>query len=542
MHPSSSAAQSTSDVVSDRIRARIEAMHNDTGALNAGSTPIFARLTLPRFYVQRQFAPAWTGPNGLRPRADTLLAVLGDASAEGLQSSDYHMERLQTARAELRAASAPDPARLAEMDLLLTDAFMLYGSHLLRGHVDPETLNPNWSIERRAADFAAVLEEALDRGTIRSTLKGLAPPQSEYARLRASLATYRRVQRAGGWSTMPAGSTLRPGDVGPAVERLRQRLQASGDLAADTTADAEEAFGPVLEQAVKQFQTRHGLESDGIVGAATRDALNVPVEMRIQQLRLNMERWRWLPQNLGARYIVVNIAGFELRVMEQGQEVMQMRVVTGQPYRQTPVFSDEISYLVLNPYWHVPHSIAVKDKLPLIKQNPNYLAQQNMTLFRGWGADAKVVNPATVDWSTVTASNFPYRLRQDPGRQNALGRVKFMFPNKYNVYLHDTPSRSLFARAARSFSSGCIRLERPMDLTRYLLADQPEWTEARIQQVLSTNVERSVTLKQTMPVHLQYWTAWADPDGTIHFRSDIYARDAPLARAMHAPAPPASGL
>jgi hypothetical protein len=191
------------------------------------------------------------------------------------------------------------------------------------------------------------------------------------------------------------------------VERLRQRLQASGDLAADTTADAEEAFGPVLEQAVKQFQTRHGLESDGIVGAATRDALNVPVEMRIQQLRLNMERWRWLPQNLGARYIVVNIAGFELRVMEQGQEVMQMRVVTGQPYRQTPVFSDEISYLVLNPYWHVPHSIAVKDKLPLIKQNPNYLAQQNMTLFRGWGADAKVVNPATVDWSTVTASNFP---------------------------------------------------------------------------------------------------------------------------------------
>jgi murein L,D-transpeptidase YcbB/YkuD len=213
----------------------------------------------------------------------------------------------------------------------------------------------------------------------------------------------------------------------------------------------------------------------------------------------------WIPRrsiptgpSSAARYILVNIAGFRLLVIEQGEEVMEMRVVTGRSYRQTPVFSGQISYLVLNPYWNVPDSIAVKDKLPLIKQDPNYLTQQRMTLFQGWGRDAMTVDPATVDWSTITASDFSYRLRQDPGPQNALGRVKFMFPNKYSVYLHDTPSRSLFARAALSFSSGCIRLERPFDLVRYLLADQPAWAEARIQEVLATNGERSVSLRQNV--------------------------------------------
>jgi len=301
-------------------------------------------------------------------------------------------------------------------------------------------------------------------------------------------------------------------------------------------------FSPDLEAAVKRFQARHGLDEDGIVGAATMRALNVSAAARVRQIRLNMERWRWLPQDLGARHLIVNIAGFALRLVDHEQEIMRMRVVAGQPYRQTPVFSDTISYLVLNPYWHVPHRIAVEDKLPLIKQNPDYLAQQHMTLLRGWGADAQVIDPATVDWSAVTADNFPYRLRQDPGPQNALGRVKFMFPNRHNVYLHDTPSRSLFTRAERSFSSGCIRLERPLALARYLLADQSAWTAARIQQVLDTNVERTVPLKQKVPVHLQYWTAWAERDGTVHFRRDVYERDASLARALSTPPPSASGL
>jgi murein L,D-transpeptidase YcbB/YkuD len=242
-----------------------------------------------------------------------------------------------------------------------------------------------------------------------------------------------------------------------------------------------------------------------------------------------------LPQDLGARHIRVNIAGFELEVVENGSPVMQMRVIVGQQYRQTPVFSGDITYLVLSPYWHVPSSIAVKDKLPLLKKNPGALSQQGYEIFRGWGADAQAVDPTKVDWSTVSVGNFPYRLRQKPGPNNALGRVKFMFPNPHNVYLHDTPSRELFARSERGFSSGCIRVQQPMELTQYLLADQPEWTPERIQRVIDSRKETSVRLKQAVPVHLLYWTAWAEGDGTVHFRRDIYGRDARLQSALDAP-------
>lgn len=538
-HPLRGAAQVRHDAIAESIRTRVEALHDRTGAFTAGGDLLVARQALPRFYVQRQFAPAWVHAKGLRPRADSLLAVIGGAAAEGLQPADYHRDRLHAEASAARAAAAPDARRLAELDLLFTDAFLLYGAHLLHGRVAPETLAPN-GVERRMGAVVAVLEEALASGSMRDRLQRMAPPQPEYTWLRAALARYRGLQRAGGWPAVLKGTPLRVGAVGPPVKSLRDRLRATGDLTADSAASEASAmtFSPDLEAAVKRFQARHGLDEDGIVGAATMRALNVSAAARVRQIRLNMERWRWLPQDLGARHLIVNIAGFALRLVDHEQEIMRMRVVAGQPYRQTPVFSDTISYLVLNPYWHVPHRIAVEDKLPLIKQNPDYLAQQHMTLLRGWGADAQVIDPATVDWSAVTADNFPYRLRQDPGPQNALGRVKFMFPNRHNVYLHDTPSRSLFTRAERSFSSGCIRLERPLALARYLLADQSAWTAARIQQVLDTNVERTVPLKQKVPVHLQYWTAWAERDGTVHFRRDVYERDASLARALDEPPRP----
>ncbi|NBB74958.1 MAG: L,D-transpeptidase family protein [Bacteroidetes bacterium] len=539
-HPLRSVAQLRPDAIAEFIRTRVEALHDRTGTSTAGGDLLVARQALPRFYVQRQFAPAWVHVRGVHPHADSLLAVIDGAAAEGLRPADYHRDRLHAEASAARAAAAPDARRLAALDLLLTDAFLLYGFHLLHGRVAPETLAPNGSIGRRMTDVVAVLEEALASGSMRDHLHGLAPQQPEYTWLRAALARYRGLQRAGGWPAVWKGTSLRVGAVGPRVKLLRDRLRATGDLRAGSVASEAAAmtFDRGLEAAVERFQARHGLDEDGIVGTATLQALNVSVAARVRQIQLNMERWRWLPQDLGARHLIVNIAGFALRLVDHEQEVMRMRVVAGQPYRQTPVFSDTISYLVLNPYWHVPHRIAVEDKLPLIKQNPDYLAQQHMTLLRGWGADAKVIDPATVDWSAVTADNFPYRLRQDPGPQNALGRVKFMFPNRHNVYLHDTPSRSLFARAERSFSSGCIRLEHPLALARYLLTDQPAWTEARLQQVLDTNVERTVPLKQKMPVHLQYWTAWAEHDGTVHFRRDVYERDESLARALDEPPRP----
>jgi murein L,D-transpeptidase YcbB/YkuD len=273
------------------------------------------------------------------------------------------------------------------------------------------------------------------------------------------------------------------------------------------------------------------------VDAPTLAELNVAPARRVRQLELNLERWRWLPQDLGHRHILVNIAGFELDVVEDGQTVLDMRVVVGRPYRRTPVFSDTMRYLVLSPYWHVPRNIAVRDKLPLIKRDPAYLAKQELRLFAREGGTVREVDASAVDWTAVTPANFTYELRQEPGPLNALGRVKFMFPNKYNVYLHDTPARELFARASRDFSSGCIRLEKPLELAVQLLRHDPRWTRMRLDSMIAQRVERMVPLAEPVPVHLLFWTAWAAPDGSIHFRRDLYGRDARLERALVAPAP-----
>jgi murein L,D-transpeptidase YcbB/YkuD len=283
---------------------------------------------------------------------------------------------------------------------------------------------------------------------------------------------------------------------------------------------------------VKHFQKRHGLDIDGIVGSKTLGALNVTAAERLRQIEVNMERWRWLPRDLGDRYIRVNIAGFELDVFEAGRQVMNMRAITGRDYRRTPVFSDMMTYLVINPYWNVPWNIAVKDKLPLIRENPDYLAQQKMILMSGWGADVVEIDPSTIDWSEVTPKDFVWRLRQDPGPLNALGRIKFMFPNKFNVYLHDTPSRELFEQAVRTFSSGCIRIEHPVDLAEYLLRGYPEWTRPAILAAIDKGDERTVRLLEPIPVYVLYCTAWVDETGEISFRNDVYGRDGVVADAL----------
>lgn len=362
-------------------------------------------------------------------------------------------------------------------------------------------------------------------------MHSLLPPQPGYTRLRQALARYRDLAANGGWPSVPDGPKLQKGDRSERVPALRQRLIAAGDL--DPAAgDSLDLFDEVVEEALRKFQRRHGLEADGVVGATTFANLNVPVEERLRQVVLNMERWRWLPQDLGQRHILVNIANFELDVFESDQVVLAMRVMVGKDYRRTPVFSDRMNYIVLCPYWHVTPNIAVNDKLPLIRKDAGYLAKQNMKLFRGWGADTKEIDPTTIDWSQITARNFSYRLRQDPGPGNALGRVKFMFPNSFNVYLHDTPSRELFAKTERAFSSGCIRVEKPVDLAEYVLRGDPKWTRASIETAIKKWEEQTVRLPAPIPVHLLYWTAWANEDGSINFRRDIYGRDKLLEEAL----------
>lgn len=531
------ADETLSEAVQEHLRTRIEAERRGLDALDAGGRTVRTSEAMIEFYEERRFGPAWIGDRGPTPRIDSLLAVLQQADRQGLRPADYHVDAIQTLHQKIQNGDSQDLGRISDLELLSTDAFLLYASHLLTGRLSPTEITPTWNISSREADLIQKLTEATSGTSIATVLQSLHPPQSEYARLVEALRRYRRLAASGGWPTVPERPTLRAGEQGSRVGRVRQRLRVTGDLSSDRS-EAPDSFGTSLRDAVVGFQERHGLEPDGAVGPATRAALNVPAAERVQQLIVNMERWRWLPQDLGRRYVLVNIAGFRLRVVEEGDEVLRMSVVTGRPYRQTPVFSGEISYLVLNPYWHVPHSIATKDKLPEIKKDPSYLDRQQFKIFRGWGADAQPIDPSTIDWARLSQGNFPYRLRQEPGPMNALGRVKFMFPNRYSVYLHDTPTRGLFAQAERAFSSGCVRVERPLELAEYLLADPSTWSRARIQSVIeSTNTERSVLLRERVPVHLQYWTAWVEEDGTVHFRNDVYQRDGAVREALRSPPP-----
>ncbi len=526
-------------LVAERIRTRIEASCV-VKEPRAGCDPVYASDVLPGFYVRRLYRPAWSDERGLSRLGSGLVAALGRADLDGLRSQDYHLPAIRAllaaARGDLRKGGLIAPDRWAELDLLLTDAFLMVGSHLLVGRVNPETLTPEWVANRRGADLAAVLEGALASGDVAGSLAALEPPQLGFRQLRQAMLRVRQMAARGGWTALPEGPNLKRGDRGLPVAALRERLRLGGERTAQDGANGE-WFDEALELAVKRFQTSYGLPVTGVLDPETRAELNVSAEHRLEQLEVNLERWRWLPQDLGRRHIIVNIAAFELEVVEDDAVVLAMRVVVGRPYKHTPVFSETMSYLVLNPYWHVPNEIAVEDVLPHVKRDRSYLAQQKMQVFAGWGPDAREIDPETVDWSAIRPGRFPYRLAQVPGPVNALGRIKFMFPNKFNVYLHDTPARPLFDETLRDFSHGCIRIEKPLELALYLLRKDPKWNRETLLRALSEEKERSVPLPEPIPVHLLYWTAWADKDGTIEFRRDIYGHDAPLLAALRAPAP-----
>jgi murein L,D-transpeptidase YcbB/YkuD len=344
--------------------------------------------------------------------------------------------------------------------------------------------------------------------------------------LNMALAHYEAIADRGGWGRVPGDEALRLGSTGAAVAALRARLAATGELRPGYS--RPELFDAELEAAVILYQARNGLDADGIVGAATFAALNKSVEWRIRQIRLNIERWRQMPEYLGERYVLVNIAAFGLELVERDAIAMEMRVIVGKDYRQTPEFSDRIRYIEFNPYWNVPDSIANRDLVPKFSDDPSYPVANGFTAWQG----SDQVPITAINWGSYRGGRLPYTLRQDPGPLNALGEMKFMFPNQHAVYLHDTPAKELFSRTVRTFSSGCIRVERPVDLAAALLADAPSWPAARILRVLDSRQNTQAPLSEPVPVHLIYMTAWTDRTGTVQFRPDIYGRDEELARAL----------
>ena len=487
------------------------------------------------FYVYRKIKPVWVTKDRLNNKAEVFIKTIIEADHEGLDASIYHRDDILSLVRILELNSVFDafePAKYAELELLLTDAFVSYGFHLSEGVVEPNQTNVDWHIEKPDKNLLKILRASLHNEKLEELIDILQPHHSGYLRLKSALLKYQNIKKFGGWPKIPVGPKLRKGDTEKRIADLRSRLLISGDLADLKSGDGE-YFDDALESGIKKFQARNGLKTDGVVGSNTLSALNISVENRIEQIKLNMERWRWLPQDLGKRYILVNTANFELDIIENGQTVTSTRAIVGKKKRPTPALSQKITYMELNPYWNIPHRIAINDVLPCIKKDSNYLKDKSIRIFENWEDDAKEINPESIDWNSVTKKNFVYKLRQDPANSNALGRVKFIFPNEFSIYLHDTPARTLFNKTKRTFSSGCIRIEKPMELAAYLLTDNSKWTYEKLTAAVDSKKTRTILLSDPMNIHILYWTAWVDEDGIVNFRDDIYGRDRQLNIALN---------
>jgi len=484
---------------------------------------------LPSFYQSRKFSAAWMETDGEFLLAEDLLEEIKDCKKHALDPENYHYSSIETLLKTIRDhRNAPNLIyydTAADLDILLTEAFFLFSSHLLFGIVNPETLHIKGEAYGPDIDLVSILNIALKYQIIRKTLKDLSPQHQEYLNLQLALKKYQEMASKNDPYRVPVGETLRYGASHERVRMLRNRLIFLGDLKATETSDPT-FFDSDLEKAVKSFQFRHGLVVDGVAGRQTIAAMNVSSRTRLSQIELNMERCRWLPRKLGTKYILVNIADFKLSVVEHGQSIIEMRVVVGKPYRKTPVFSEKMLFLAINPFWNVPIKLAIRDLAPRICSDPGYLAAKQIKVYKNWQRDSPEIDPALISWCTLTTeSYFPYKLQQASCPDNPLGKIKFIFPNKYAVYLHDTPDKSLFDKNLRDLSSGCIRVEKPFELAKLLLGNPAKWNQESIKAILASKKPHTIRLPEHIPVLLLYWTVAVDQDGKVHFKRDPYNRD-----------------
>ena len=526
-HAVSAAAHADADPVATAIAAELDALMNpDVVAIRGARIAMGDQLR--EFYSRRDFRAAWTTTDSQRQ----LLQALADTYGDGLDPADYHIALLRQLATQVRAPGATATLN-AQYDVLLTEALLRASYHLAFGKVDPETFDAQWNHSRTltGVNVPVAIEQAIASDAVYERLAALKPTHHLYGSLKQELARYRAMQEEGAWSPLPGGPALKPGDSDARIPALRARLIRTGDLSKTAVSDSLLYDAPLVA-AVKAYQRRVGLDADAVVGAATVAELNVPVAERIIQLRVNLDRGRVLLHDLPDQFVIVNVAGYAVYLVRGQQVVWSARAQVGKTYRRTPIFRSDISYLVFNPTWTVPPGIIAADILPAARRDPRAIARKGLHVLDAAGRE---LDPAAIDWSQFRSGHIPYTLRQDPGPANALGRIKFMFPNPYLVYLHDTPSQSLFERADRAFSSGCVRVERALELAQLVLADPRNWSEEAIGRVIASGQLRNVTLQAKVPVLLVYWTAWVDPQGLVNFRRDIYGQDAAWVRGLNAP-------
>ena len=479
------------------------------------------------YYVKNEGAPIWLDS----ARARQLVLRMKRADLDGLRVEDYPSKQLERLAMHNKLSFGVRDLRAFQvaLELYYSAFFLKYASDLKVGRFLPTKVDSKLYWHKKRIDMVGALNLVARLGDLGKFFDAWQPQIPAYGGLKAALGVFKRVSAAGGWPFVPHEPILKPGIINPTVAHLRARLAATDSHVSQPVAlTLANTYDENLVAAVKRFQRAHGLDDDGVVGKRTLFQLNIPAEDRVRQLILSMERWRWMPENLGRHYIMVNIAGFQLERIRNHKREERMRVVVGTPFHQTPVFSRPMKYVELNPYWNVPVSIAINEELAELQKNAS--AREVM----GFEAvvDGKAVPVTKINWSGYSSANFPVRLRQKPGKKNALGRVKFMFPNPFHVYMHDTPARGLFGRTERAFSHGCIRLARPIDLAEQVLSSESQWDRAKIESVLAKEERTVVNLKQSIDVHITYSTAWLGEDGRVNFRPDLYGRDKKLYLAL----------
>ena len=509
---------SSQTAIAENLKTEIAQLER-SGRLHIAGQSVRVSPLLRTIYERADFRPVWSDSSALQ-----LLHVVRNVAEDGLRPEHYFIAALEDLSS--RASASAD----AQLDLLRTEALIRVAYDLRRGKVDgiKSAAWTDYSGQLLSRDPASDILGLTQSRNLAEDVRNLRPNHFVYRGLVDALARLRAIQHAGGWPTIPPGRTLRPDSTDERVPMLRHRLMLEGDLSSGAPVNRSLVFDPELQSALKRYQHRHGLNPDAVLGASTLTQLNLPVTARIDQVRLNLERARWVTQDLPASFIAVNVAGAMVYLVQNGNVVFETRAVVGKTYTATPVFRATLQSIELNPTWTVPPGI-VGEVLNAIRRNPAYLRDQNIRVLTRGGTE---VDRTRIDYASYTGRSFPYVFRQEPGALNPLGEIKFLFPNRYNVYLHDTPSRSLFDREQRVFSHGCIRVQDPIRLAELILNDSVRWSQAALRREIGKGALQRIPVSGQLPVLVLYWTASADLHGELHFYRDVYGRDSRLLHAL----------
>ncbi len=515
-----------SDQVSAAIRSKMETLRL-SGKLSIAGSAILSRTYLLNFYEKRQYQRAWAKHENIAQ----LLGAIKDIYADGLAPRDYHYTELNVYQQQLKSHPNQDPHAMAEFDILLTDSIMLLFYSLFFGRVDPETINPYMNLVRTIDDRdpLELIQEAIDSDSLNKVIDNYKPNHTFYRVLKNALTEYRAIKDFGGWPKIPEGERLMKGMRDSRIPLIRQRLQLTSDLRNNELSST--LFDEELERALIRFQIRHYIEPDGILDRNTLQVLNEPVQARIDQIRANLERIRWVHHGVPRNFVIVDIAGYFVHYGRNRRFIWSTRAQVGKPFRQTPVFKSEIRTIVLNPTWTVPPGVFRINILPEVKKDPTYLEKLSLKIY---SAKNDIIDADKIDWSKYPRHKFPYTIRQGPGPTNPLGEIKFVIPNPFYIYLHDTPEQDEFESPWRALSAGCIRIENPLKLAELVLDDRKHWSIERLQEYISSGRTIRIHLPDPQTILLLYLTVWIDAQKeAVFFREDVYRRDAKILEELN---------